>query len=101
MLQFPKNYFQDETVDGFHIEAMMKCAWAAQLEVLEALRELCEEYQITYFADWGTLLGAVRHQGFIPWDDDMDLAIVSFYSLLQLLNGLPIALSQTVINHSP
>ncbi len=76
MLQFPKNYFQDETVDGFHIEAMMKCAWAAQLEVLEALRELCEEYQITYFADWGTLLGAVRHQGFIPWDDDVDICML-------------------------
>lgn len=76
MLQFPKNYFQDETVDGFHIEAMMKCAWAAQLEVLEVLRELCAKHNITYFADWGTLLGAVRHQGFIPWDDDIDICML-------------------------
>lgn len=76
MLQFPKNYFQDEIRDGFHIEAMMKCVWAAQIEVLEVFRELCEKHNLTYFADWGTLLGAVRHKGFIPWDDDVDICML-------------------------
>ena len=76
MLQFPNNYFQDEIRDGFRIEAMMKCAWAAQLEVLEVFREFCEKHNLTYYADYGTLLGAVRHKGFIPWDDDIDLCML-------------------------
>ena len=76
MLQFPNHYFQDEIRDDFHIEAMMKCAWAAELEVLEVFREFCEKHNLTYFADSGTLLGAVRHKGFIPWDDDIDIGML-------------------------
>ena len=89
MLQFPNNYFQDEVRDGFRIEAMMKCAWAAQLEVLEVFRELCEKYNLTYYADYGTLLGAVRHKGFIPWDDDIDLCMLrpDYERFLSVANG--------------
>jgi len=75
MAFFPKDYFQGETRDGFYIEPMMKCAWAAMIEVLEVVAEICYKHNIRYFADWGTLLGAVRHKGFIPWDDDMDICM--------------------------
>ena len=70
---FEKEYFEDEVRDGFYVPAQMKHAWAAQLEVLNDIDKACTENEIQYFAEWGTLLGAVRHHGFIPWDDDMDI----------------------------
>lgn len=76
MLEFEENFFLGETREDFYIEPMMKCAWAAQLEVLDAIARVCSKHNIRWFADWGTLLGAVRHQGFIPWDDDMDICML-------------------------
>lgn len=44
-----------------------------ELSVLKRLAEICEEQNLRYFLFYGSLLGAVRHQGFIPWDDDVDI----------------------------
>lgn len=46
-----------------------------QLEILEAFIQVCEKYDLTYFMLGGTGIGVVRHQGFIPWDDDIDVAM--------------------------
>lgn len=73
MADFPKDFFAAEERNGFYIESMMKCAWAAQIEVMEVFDALCSKHNLRYFATFGTLLGAVRHKGFIPWDDDMDI----------------------------
>lgn len=72
---FPESWFEDEVRDGFYVPAIMKRAWAAELEVLEQVATICEKHGIRWFADSGTLLGAVRHGGFIPWDDDMDIVM--------------------------
>lgn len=74
-MEFPDSYFEDEVREGFFVAGMIKRAWAAQVEVLLDIDKVCKKNQITYFADFGTLLGAVRHQGFIPWDDDLDISM--------------------------
>lgn len=74
-MQFPKSYFEDEVRDGYYVPSLMKSAWAAQLEILEDIDKVCKKYNLQYFAEWGTLLGAVRHNGFVPWDDDMDICM--------------------------
>ncbi len=72
-MTFDENFFKAEEREGFYIKPMMKRAWAAQLEVLQKIDEICVRHNITYYADGGTLLGAIRHGGFIPWDDDIDI----------------------------
>lgn len=52
-----------------------KKIWAVELAILEKFDQVCKKHHLTYYAFFGTLLGAVRHQGFIPWDDDIDVAM--------------------------
>ena len=54
----------------------LRRAQLRMLTILEAVDKICREEDIPYWLDAGTLLGAVRHKGFIPWDDDMDICIL-------------------------
>ena len=74
-MNFDEDYFKEEVRHDFKISSMMKRAWAAEMEVLCVIDQICKKHNISYFADGGTLIGAVRHKGFIPWDDDIDIAL--------------------------
>lgn len=74
-MDFSLDFFRDEVRNEFFIPGAVKQAWASALCVLDAIDKICEKNQITYFADWGTILGAVRHGGIVPWDDDIDICM--------------------------
>lgn len=66
---------EKETRRGYEISAEMKKVWAVEMELLKKLLEVCERNNLKIWAEGGTLLGAVREKGYIPWDDDIDMAM--------------------------
>ena len=86
---FPEEYFQDEERAGFLITECMKRYWAASLHSLEIFDGICRKHGLKYWADCGTMLGAVRHGGFIPWDDDIDIGMMreDFNRFLEIAPG--------------
>jgi len=72
-LTFPDGFFMDEYREGYYVSSNMKKVWGVELDLLNQLLNVCRENSITIFASGGTMLGAVRHRGFIPWDNDIDM----------------------------
>lgn len=69
-------YFREQTNPGYPVPQAMKDVWDVQLELLDKLMEVCKRHGLRIWLEGGTLLGAVRHGGFIPWDDDIDLVMM-------------------------
>ncbi len=69
----PASFFDDEIRSGFVVSKERKKIWGIEIDLYLKFAEVCKKHHLKYWGDGGTLLGAVRHNGFIPWDDDMDL----------------------------
>lgn len=61
--------------NGYVVSEEMRKVWQAELVLLQQLLNVCTDHGLRIWADGGTLLGAVRHKGFIPWDDDIDMCM--------------------------
>lgn len=75
-LQLPDSFYQEEERSGFLVSEKRKKVWAIELDLLYQLQQVCDKYGIQYYGSAGTILGAERHGGMIPWDDDIDLMMM-------------------------
>lgn len=75
-MDYIKNINKDEIRDGFLVTTDRKKLWNKLVGMLVEIDRICKKHSIKYFAECGTLIGAARHKGFIPWDDDIDIMML-------------------------
>ena len=75
-LDIPESFYQAEERCGYYVSSEMKRIWAVELDIIAEFDRVCRKNNLQWYAYAGTLLGAVRHKGFIPWDDDVDVIMM-------------------------
>ena len=82
-LKLSEDFFKEEVRNDYTVSPEMKKVWAVELDLLDQLDRVCQKYDIPWYLSGGSLLGAVRHQGYIPWDDDIDLMMYRIAKWIQ------------------
>ena len=88
---FSEEFLLPEYSCDFYVDEKRKRHWLVLLDILFEIDNLCRDNDIQYSLFFGSLLGAVRHKGFIPWDDDLDIAMPrkDYENFLKLGTKLP------------
>ena len=73
---FSPDFFKPEIRCGFEVTEKRKKIWAVEIDLLRQFDFVCKKHDIKYFLLFGSLLGAIRHKGFVPWDDDVDVGML-------------------------
>lgn len=68
-------FIEPEIRDGWSVSEETKKVWWIQLEILKEFDRICKKNDLRWFPIGGILIGVIRHKGFIPWDDDVDVAM--------------------------
>lgn len=74
-IEIPDFFIREEIRSGYKVTAEMKKVWAVQMNLMRELQRVCDKHNLRFWLDSGSLLGAVRHKGYIPWDDDIDVVM--------------------------
>ncbi len=87
MLSIPEEFYKAEVRNDFYIPEPMKKAWAIQMTMLDLTLGIAKKHGIQLWMDYGSLLGTVRHRGYIPWDDDIDICVMreDYMKLIEIL----------------
>ena len=88
---FSPDFFREETRCDFLVTTERKKIWAVELDLLMQFDRVCRKHGLRYFMFVGSLLGAIRHRGFVPWDDDIDLVLPrdDYETMLKLGDEFP------------
>lgn len=70
-----EDFFKDEIRCDYLVHAKIKKIWAIEMDLYLEFARVCNEMGLRHCVIYGTLLGTIRHKGFIPWDDDFDVAM--------------------------
>jgi len=74
-IQLPEHFLEEEIRYGHLVTSKMKAIWAVELDLLVEFQRICNNNNIQWWVEAGSLLGTIRHKGFIPWDDDIDVIV--------------------------
>lgn len=70
------NFLEPEIRSEFQVTVERKKLWKCELDMIQLIEKLCKQNGLSFFLIYGSALGAERHNGFIPWDDDLDVGML-------------------------